>query len=125
VAGVILHYPFGPTPPDTDVLFRCEAKRYSVCIDPDADQYGVTDPRLEMTWWRVEKRTPKGAWVCGRFVLLSATKRWACETEEEALASFIARKRKQIRILSHNLSRAQADLALSYRTAPRAALVFA
>ena len=122
MAGVTLHRPFGPTPPDTDVLFRCEARRYSVCIDPDLDLYSVTDPRLEMTWWRVDKRTPKGAWVGGRFILLTATKRWACETEEEALASFIARKRKQIRILSHNLKKAEAELALAE---PRHALVLA
>lgn len=122
MAGVILHRPFGPTPADTDVLFRCEARRYSVVIDADLDHYGVTDPQLEMTWWRVDKRTPKGAWVGGRFILLTAIKRWACETEEEALASFIARKRKQIRILSHNLKKAEAELALAE---PRHALVLA
>lgn len=115
-------YPRGRPPADVPVLWRCEARRYSYCIDPDADRYGVTDPQLEMWWWEIERRTPKGAWVVGRFVLLTATKRWACPTEEEALESFIARKRKQIRILSTHLSRAQADLALAY---PRPALLFA
>ncbi|SHH04100.1 hypothetical protein [Bradyrhizobium erythrophlei] len=68
------HYPFGRAPAGTDVLWRCEAKRYSYCIDPDADRYGVTDPRIEITWWRVDRRTPKGAWAAGRFVLLTAIK---------------------------------------------------
>ena len=36
------HYPRGPAPAGTPVLWRCEAKRYSYCIDPDADRYGVT-----------------------------------------------------------------------------------
>ena len=109
-----LTYPRGPVPAGTPVLWRCEAKRYSVCIDPDRDVYGTTPPRLEMSWWTIDRATPKGAWVCGRFVLLTATKRWACPTEEEALGSFTARKRKQIRILSTQLSRAEADLALAY-----------
>jgi hypothetical protein len=109
---VKLHYPFGSPPEGVDVLWRCEAKRYSVVIDPEAERYGVTDPRLEVTWWRVDRRTPKGAWAAGRFVLLSAYRKWACNTEEEAIASFIARKRKQIRILSSQLKRAEAELAL-------------
>ncbi|MHC2552431.1 hypothetical protein [Bradyrhizobium elkanii] len=108
-----LHYPFGPAPEGKDVLWRCEAKRYSVVIDPDADRYGVTPPRLEMTWWLVDHRTPKGAWVCGKFVLLTATKKWACETEEQALESFKARKRKQIGILTAQLAYAQRQLALT------------
>jgi hypothetical protein len=113
---VKLHYPFGPAPEGVDVLWRCEAQRYSVVIDPDADRYGVTPPRLEMCWWQVNRRTPQGAWIGGKFVLLTATKRWACPTEEEALESFIARKRKQIRILSTQLRRAEADMALAYPT---------
>lgn len=107
-----IHYPFGPAPEGVDVLWRCEAKRYSYTIDADADQYGVTAPRLEMCWWHVDRRTPKGAWTCGRFVLLTAIKKWACNTQEDALESFKARKKKQIRILSTQLARAQADLAL-------------
>ena len=105
------------------MLWRCEAKRYSYCVDPDRDVYGVTDPKLEMWWWEIDRATPKGAWVCGRFVLLSATKRWACPTEEEALESFMARKRKQIRILSTRLQQAKAELALAYPSSH--ALVFA
>jgi hypothetical protein len=115
-------YPFGRPPEGVPVLWRCEAKRYSYVIDADADRYGTTDPQLEMRWWAVERYTPKGAWVCGQFVLLTGRKRWACPTEQEALESFIARKRKHIRILSSQLSRAQADLALAF---PKPALVFA
>jgi hypothetical protein len=37
---------------------------------------------------------------------------WACNTEDEAIASFVASKRKQIRILSSQLKRAEAELAL-------------
>lgn len=112
--AVKMHYPFGPAPEGVDVLWRCEAKRYSVVIDAEAEIYGTTDPRLEMTWWRVTKRTPKGArLVEGRFVLLTARKRWACNTRQEALESFVARKRRQIDILDDKLARARKELQLT------------
>ncbi|WP_315729888.1 hypothetical protein [Bradyrhizobium sp. SZCCHNRI2010] len=113
-------YPYGPAPDGVPVLWRCEAARYSYVIDADADRYGVTAPQLEMRWHRIDRRTPKGAWASGRFVLLTATKRWACLTEEEALDSFIARKQKHIRILTKQLKRAEEDLALAY---PRSAVL--
>ena len=37
-----LHYTFGQPPPDTDVLWRCEARRYSYVIDAEADVIVVT-----------------------------------------------------------------------------------
>lgn len=107
------HYIFGQPPEGMDVLWRVEACRYSYTIDADTDTYGVTDPRLEITWYKVLKRTPKGARLADRFILLSATKRWACNTEQEALASFVARKNKQISILTHRLRAAEKDLALA------------
>lgn len=104
-------------PPDFDVLYRCEAKRYSYIIDADLDLYGVTSPTLETNWHRVERRTPCGAWIdigCGslRFVRLTARKKWACETKEEAIESFRARKKRQIRILARQLAKAKDDLSL-------------
>lgn len=110
-----MHYPFGPAPNSTDVLWRCEAKRYSYTIDPETDLFGITDPRLEMYWYYVTKRTPKGAWVCRKFVLLTAHKRWACNTEQEALDSFVARRKRQIKILKAQLERAEAELALTIK----------
>ncbi|MGJ4945154.1 hypothetical protein ACQR1W_31655 [Bradyrhizobium sp. HKCCYLS1011] len=106
-------YPFGyPSGTNMQVLWRCEAQRYSYVIDADADRYGVTAPELQMTWYAITRRTPKGAWISGRFVLLTAHKRWACPTQEEAIESFIARKQKHIRILMSNLKRAEEELAL-------------
>lgn len=109
-----LHYPRGPAPEGEDVLWRCEAKRYSYVVDADREEYGVTDPRLEMWWWEVERRTPKGAWLCtGEFVLLTAFKKKYAETEADALRDFKARKNKQIQILSRQLCRAEEELALT------------
>lgn len=62
-------------------------------------------------------RTPQGVWLDvdfgKRFVLLSARKRFACETREEALASYKARKRRQVGLLKHQLAKAEAALKLN------------
>lgn len=106
-------YPFGKPPEGEDVLWRCEARSYAVCIDPELERYGSTPLRLEMYWFPVRKRTPKGAWIpgpwCGkRFVRLGETrKKYACNTEAEALESYIARKSRQISILSNRLKDAE------------------
>lgn len=107
-----LTFPWGQPPADVDVLWRVEAKRYSCIIDADADLYGVTDPVLEAHWYKVKRRTPKGAWLDWRFILLTATKRYACSTVEEAVASFKARRVRQIAILEGRLSVARRDLEL-------------
>lgn len=109
-----MKYPFGQPAAGMDVLWRCEAKRYSIVIDAEADYYGTSDPELEMQWWQVRHRTPNGArLMIDKFVLLTATKRWACNTEAEALVSFVARKNCQIAILTGHLRKAEADLALA------------
>jgi hypothetical protein len=111
---VRLHYPRGKPPEGEDVLWRCEAKSYSYIIDADREEYGVTTPRLELWWWEIERRTPKGAWLCtGEFQLLTAFKKKYSETEEDAINDFKARKRRQIRIVTNQLRRAQQELALT------------
>jgi hypothetical protein len=83
-------------------------------IDSEREIYGVSDPVLEMCWWTVKRRTPCGArLVGGKFVNLNANKKWACNTQNEALESFIAKKARQIRILSNNLARAESDMAIA------------
>lgn len=64
----------------------------------------------------VISETACGVWldVLGRkrFVRTDARKRFACPTEDEAMESFRARKRRQIRILRHQLAAAEAALRL-------------
>jgi hypothetical protein len=64
----------------------------------------------------VIKETPTGVWVSvfgqRRFVKTDAKKRFACPTESEALESFHARKRRQIKILRAQLAAAEAALQL-------------
>lgn len=105
------HYPHGVPSQGVEVAWRAEVRRYSVVIDPDAELYGVSAPQLELRWYVVSKHTPKGFWAGGRFVLNTATKRWANLSEEEAIKSCIARIAKHKSILEHRVKRLDADLA--------------
>jgi hypothetical protein len=90
-----------------------EATRYSVVLDADSDLYGTSGPFLEMRWYRVTKRTAKGAWLDQRFVLLDTDrKKWACSTEADATESFRSRRQLQIKILTMRLRRAEEELNL-------------
>lgn len=70
-----------------DVLYRYEDHGDVVLLE----QYPVV------------KRTPCGAWIevysKRRFVLTGTFKKFACATEEDARASFFARKARQLKIL--------------------------
>lgn len=105
--GAQLHFPWGRPPEGVEVWWRIEAKSYSVVIDADREEYGSTPPRLEAMWFEVIKTTPKGVWLADRFCLRDARKRFACPTLHEAIESFVARKDRQIRILSNQLASAQ------------------
>ena len=85
------------------------------------DVLTTAGPRVRLARCPVLRETPKGVWLMGmqyglenpRFVLRSATKRWACPTEEEALTAFMARKRRQIEIHTARLKRAKQALRLA------------
>jgi hypothetical protein len=74
----------------------------------DATYYGKSKPTLSCYHYKVIKQTKCGAWIeydgyKKKFVNLEARKQWACATKEEALISFIARKRSQVSILRSRL----------------------
>jgi hypothetical protein len=75
---------------------------------------------LVLHQYPVLSETPKGVWLdvfgCKRFVRADARKKYASPTQEEALESFHARKRRQVQILSAQLARAQAALRLTNET---------
>ncbi len=106
------------TAPATAVLYRYQDVRYAAPLDEfdNPCRLGGT-VEVELSYFAIEKRTPKGAWVrlcfynkqtrqlsdwrCTerRFVLLTAHKKFACETKAEAMTSFLARKKRQLQIL--------------------------
>lgn len=100
-----------------EVYYRYEQVRYA-SFDP-FDEYGYHSSfgktEIVRREYRVVKRTPKGAWIelypgRNRFVKNEGVKKFAHPDEESARAGFLARKRRQIKILSGQL--ADAKIAL-------------
>ncbi len=62
------------------------------------------------------RRTPKGVWIKDpvtlqpKFILLTANKRWAAETVEQAVRDLFERRKSQVQLLSGQLRRAEASL---------------
>lgn len=85
-------------------LYRYEDRLYSAGTDVDGEPIGTGIVKVNIIAFHIIKTTPKGAWIeAGRsgkkFVLLTARKRYACPTKEEAKESFLARKGRQLMIL--------------------------
>ncbi len=76
-----------------------------------SDGFGGAYTRLYLHEYPVIKETREGIWIDRygkkKFILLSARKKFACFSKEEALESFIARKERQIDILESRLSQAK------------------
>lgn len=106
-----------------DVLWRCESLVYSYVIDADREEYGTTAPRLEFMPWPVVRRTPKGAWIqfadgfgrTEKFILLSARRRFAANTQIEALADFRDRRRRMRYVLTNKIARCDFEIELATR----------
>lgn len=101
-------------------LYRYDEILYSFGLDQFDDPIPGYRMELGLTEYEIVKRTPKGAWIRyplfslyedeKKFVLLTARKKFACETKEEALKSFAARKNRQIAILEAKLKVAKEAL---------------
>jgi len=92
-------------------LYRFDYKRYSYIVDAEREEYS-SYAVLELYAYPVKKWTPHGATLhCysgtrHKFVNLEATKRFAWKTVDEALESFIARKKKEISIYESRIAEA-------------------
>jgi hypothetical protein len=110
--------------PPPALLYRVEERRFAGGVDAYGDPIPGDRGPLEVRIFavRVEKRTPRGWRLSGgRFVLEGARKQWACPTPEEAITSFIARKRRQA--LIHRSRMTDAIEALNGATRMRGELL--
>lgn len=89
-------------------------------VSHGSEDFGFYSSRqLSLREFNVVKETPKGVWIEGpfgltkRFVRLDAHKRYACPTIESARESFMARKKRQIKILKTQLANAEESLRLA------------
>lgn len=80
--------------------------------------------RVRLVEYQVHKETPEGYWIDDdrrnwfgprRWISKTARRRFAHETKEAAIRSFIARKKRQIKILNFQLETAMTALDLAER----------
>lgn len=108
-------------PDPVGLLFRVEACRYAYVVNAEYDEWGTTDPRLELFAFPVKRFTPHGAtlkniWAGAkeRWVdLRPDAKQWASRTAADAIEQFARRREAQIFILNRQLARARRELELA------------
>lgn len=106
--------------PHLGYAYRCFERHYAPSLD-EFDNPISGSGRVEVIYDRfpIVRRTPKGVWIDNygerKFILLTANKKFACETLEQARESFVARKRRQIRILTAGIRSAEQAIALVER----------
>lgn len=88
----------------------------------EESQFDETYSRLWLRIFPVIKTTKHGVWIDlgyerKRFVLQGARKCFANPTKEEAALSFLARKRRQVRILEAQLARVRPLLNVDFESA--------
>ncbi len=109
---------------DDEVWYRYDDVHYAPPLDELYRPCGKARVELKLKEFKVLSQTEKGVWLVWKagnfigsteekkFVLKDAHKRYACPTKEEALESYTARKKSQIRKLKAQLSSTEEALGL-------------
>jgi phosphopentomutase len=106
----------------TEYLYRLEFMLTSNGVDEYDEPYPGHGITLHMKRFDIIRRTPKGAWISrffnwpvdrDKFVLLTARKQYASETEEKAVRQFLRRKERHRSILISQISDIDKAIALA------------
>lgn len=102
--------------PQVEVLYRYREMQMDE-IHSDDVRAATKSMRLYRDSFPVIKHTKCGCWIDlgyerKKFINLDARKKWAHPSLEEAMKSFVARKKQQIVILRHQLLKAEAAVYL-------------
>ena len=96
------------------VWYRVEDYRVGPPLDEWERPIGRGTARVHMRQLPLVKETAKGVWLDDygqrRFVRAVAKKQYACPSKEEALASFRARKERQLSILRAQIAHVETAL---------------
>lgn len=98
--------------------YRYTDRHWAPMLDQFEQPMGDGRKEISITMYKILKKTPKGFWIeTGldekKFVLSCANKTFACSTKEDAMQSYIFRKKKQIKILSRQLVDAELFLNIA------------
>lgn len=92
-------------------LYRYEDRVYAPSLNEYDETSGPGRLDVSLRIYKIIKKTSCGVRIDdysekGRFVNLQSNKKFGCLTKEDALQSFVARKKRQAGILQHQLNRA-------------------
>ncbi len=111
---------------DKEIWYRFEDQMRAGSADEFGD-FGPSTVHVYIFEYEVSHHTPKGVQLIvdswsgvKRFVLKSSVKRFACPTIEEALESFLARKKKQAYIYATKISQIEEAEVIAQREARHA-----
>lgn len=104
---------------DQEYMYRYDD--YTSSVNPHLAAEGiivVTKCEVYLRKYAISSHTKCGVHIslgCGsfKFINTNATKQWACASEQLARQSYLARKKRQVKILKHKLQCAEAFLALA------------
>lgn len=111
-------------PDDPILYYRYEDVHYAGGVDEWGDLIrGDGRTAVELREYRVIKETPKGVWIDAtwrgqKFIRTNALKHWAVWSKEEALHSFIARKKRQRGIYATRHDRATEAIRIAEKMLP-------
>lgn len=93
----------------------------SLCFNSNSNNHIEYSVKIHLQEFDVLRETKCGVWIesngIEKFVNLNKHKKFALETKEEAMESFILRKKAQVRILSTQLKKTQEALCYATREA--------
>lgn len=104
-----------------DIWYRYYDIQYAPPLDLDGRPSTLVPGSvvINLTSFKIIKLTPKGVRLDnGRFINLESNKKFAWPTREEALDSFKARKKAEIRIMQARENKAQRALRIALDTEP-------
>lgn len=125
-AAIARHAHYYTDPPGW--LIRAEVVSYSYVVDADREEYGSTAGVIELWASPVERYTPCGATLADiwsgarkRWVdLRPGAKQWASPTAHEAVQQLLARRKRQLYVLSRQTRRAEYERDLAQLVLARA-----
>lgn len=104
-------------------FYRYEAREYaSLDVDGEFVSPIIPNPKLELSKYRLIKETPKGYWIglesfhsdiWKKWVSKTSRKRFAYPSKEEALAAYIKRTEKRVKILKRQIRSCEITLGFA------------
>lgn len=107
--------------PNAEVLYRYDTVAWAAPLDDNDYPIGPSKVTIVLNTFPILSRTTCGVWIdyqaprsssTKKFVNLNARKQFANKSPAEAKQSFIARKKRQLRILKHEVDAVEQSLYL-------------